>query len=229
MAPVTVRHSAKPWAWSYSKLKNFDTCPKRYYEIDIAKTYKEEKTEQLAWGDTAHAVLAARIGKGTPMPPGMEYYDSWCERVLTGGGNILVEQKLAITKDFGPCGYFDREVWFRSVADVLKIIEPVALAIDWKTGKIVEDSVQLALMAQCVFAHHPGVQKIRTEFVWLKEDATTREDFTRDDMAGLWRTLWPRIEALKSAHDAMTYPPKPGGLCRKYCVVTSCPYHGKGG
>jgi hypothetical protein len=57
----------------------------------------------------------------------------------------------------------------------VKIAGPVALIVDWKTGKVLENSEQLALMAQCVFAHFPQVMKVRSEFVWLQFDATTRE------------------------------------------------------
>jgi hypothetical protein len=99
--------------------------------------------------------------------------------------------------------------------------------VDYKTGKILEDGSQLALMAACVFAHHADVKKVRSEFVWLKEDATTRADFTRDDMTRVWRNLWPRIEALEHAHNTITYPPKPGALCKRWCPVTGCPHHGE--
>ena len=99
--------------------------------------------------------------------------------------------------------------------------------LDWKTGKIIEDGSQLALMAQCVFAHHPDVQKIRTEFVWLKEDATTRADFTREDMPKIWNGLLPRVQQLEAAAIAVNYPPKPGPLCRRWCPVTQCPHNGE--
>lgn len=102
----------------------------------------------------------------------------------------------------------------------------MALVADWKTGKILEDSVQLALMAQCVFAHHPEVQRVRSEFIWLKEDATTRADFSREDMVKLWVSLNPRIAALEHAHNTTTYPAKPGSLCRRWCPVKACPHHG---
>lgn len=219
----------KPFSWSYSRLKNFETCPKRHYHIDIAKEYKEE-SEQLDWGDRVHKSAAKRLADKVPLPAGMEMLEPWCQRIEGGGnGRLLVEQKLAIAEDFGACGYFDkapRPTWFRGVADALKLVGPVALAIDWKTGKILEDSVQLALTAQCVFAHYPEIQKIRTEFIWLKEDATTRADFSRDDMAMLWRSLMPRVDALRQAHEQTNYPPTPNRLCRKYCPVDKCPHHG---
>lgn len=223
---TTTRNSPKPFTWSYSRLKNYESCPKRHYEIDITKNVKEDESEALLWGNRVHAGFAARLSKNVPLPDGMAEWEPWCERILSTPGQILVEQKLAITKDFGPTGFFERNVWFRGVADLLKINGPVALAIDWKTGKIVEDSQQLALMAACIFAHHSEVQVIRTEFAWLKDDASSRVDFKRSEMARMWANLWPRIEALERAHNTTTYPAKPGALCRRWCPVKSCPHHG---
>lgn len=217
----------KPFAWSYSKLKNFESCPKRHYEIDIAKNIKEEESEQLLWGNQVHKALAKRVSLGSPLPPGMDHWEKWCERILAGGGTIAVEQQLAITREFAPCAWFGPDAWYRGIADVLKLNGPVALAVDWKTGKVLEDAVQLALMAACIFAHHPGLHKIRTEFIWLKDGVSTREDFTREGMATMWRNVWPRIEQLEHAHNTTTYPAKPGFLCRRWCPVVSCPHHGK--
>lgn len=217
----------KPFAWSYSRLKNFESCPKRHYHIDILKDHKEEESESLLWGNALHSAAAKHLSKGEPLPPGMDMLKPWCEKIVgDGSAKILVEQRLAITKDHSPCEWFAKNAWFRSVADVIKIAGPVALTIDWKTGKILEDSVQLSLMAACIFAHHPEVQRIRTEFVWLAHDASSRADFSRDGMAATWRNVWPRIEALEHAHNTTTYPAKPGGLCRSWCVVSSCPHHG---
>ena len=227
MQVVTTRNKPKPFAWSYSRLKNFESCPKRHWHLDIQKDIKEEEGEALLWGNVVHKALADRVAKSVPLPKAMADYEKWAERILTGGGNILVEQKLAITKDFAATSWFGDTAWYRGIGDVIKIVGPVALIVDYKTGKILEDGSQLALMAACVFAHHADVKKVRSEFVWLKEDATTRADFTRDDMTRVWRNLWPRIEALEHAHNTITYPPKPGALCRRWCPVNTCPHHGE--
>jgi hypothetical protein len=226
---LTTRRAPKGFAWSYSKLKNYDTCPKRHYEIDVAKNIKEADSEQLLWGNQLHAALAARLSPKTktPLPNTMHVYEDMMARLDKVPGEVMVECKFAITKDFAPCGFFDNEAWYRGIADVLIVDGPVAFAIDYKTGKVLEDSQQLALMAACIFAHFPSVLAIRTEFWWLKDDATSRDDFRRRDMPSMWRNLWPRIEALEQAHKTLTFPPKPGGLCRKYCPVVSCPHHGK--
>ncbi len=231
MAAVTTTFAGgvlkKPFSWSYSKLKNFEACPKRHFHIDVQKDVKEEESEMLAWGNVVHDRLAKRVSKNEPLPPELVKFDKWAERIQATPGVIHVEQKLAIKKDFGACKFFDREAWFRAVGDVIKINGQVALVADWKTGKIVEDSVQLALAAACVFAHYPEVMAVRSEFIWLKHDASTRETFKREDMAAFWRGLWTRIETLQHAHENDEFPAKPNGLCRRWCPVTKCPHHGE--
>lgn len=226
MQVVTTRSKGKSFAWSYSRLKNFATCPKRYFNVDVAKLVKEEESEVLVWGNKVHEALANYVGKGEPLPRGMETYQKVADRVKNAKGTIVVEQKLAITKEHAPCTFFDREAWFRCVVDALVINGPVAMAIDYKLGKILEESQQLALTAAVIFSHHPEVQKIRTEFWWLKEEAESRADFTREDLPSIWNNVLPRVQQLQAAHESMTFPAKPGGLCRRYCPVDACPHHG---
>lgn len=224
---VTTRGKPKSFSWSYSKLKNFESCPKRHWHIDIAKDIKEEESDQLLYGNTLHKVLAEAISGKNPLPQPFNHLQTWVDKLQpSAGARILVEQQLAITSDFGPTEWFGRDAWYRGIADVIKVVGPVALVFDWKTGKILEDGVQLALMAACVFAHHPEVQKIRTEFIWLKEDATTRADFSREDMVKVWAGVLPRVKTLEDAHKSTTFPAKPGSLCRKWCPVDVCPHKG---
>ena len=68
----------KPFAWSFSRLKNFEVCPKRHYEIDLAKNIKEPLGEQLQWGNYVHDSLAERCGKDRkPLPADMQMYEPW--------------------------------------------------------------------------------------------------------------------------------------------------------
>lgn len=224
----------KEWAWSYSKLKNFETCPKRHYEVDVLKNYDDKvkadgtPNESLAEGNEAHAALAKACTGKVPLPVKFSHYQHWVDRVRNGPGELLVEQKYAITRDFQSTTYFARDVWYRGIGDVVRLDGPVALVLDWKTGKILEDSVQLMLMAACLFAHYPDLRRVRSEFVWLKDDCTTPEVFTRREIADAWIELLPRIGALESASKAVSFPPKPGPFCKNYCPVDCCPYWRKG-
>lgn len=231
MNAVTTRRDGsairKAFSWSYSRLKNFETCPKKHWHVDIQKDVPVEQSEQLDYGNAVHKWLAEFISEGKPLPQHAQAdLQEWGDWIRDMPGKKLVEQQLAIDENFGKCEWFGKQAWFRGVADVVVLNGPVALIVDWKTGKIVEDSQQLALTAACVFAHFPEVQKLASVFVWLKEDAKTTATYTRAEMPAMWNNLWPRIQNLKQAHDMTNYPPKPGGLCKRYCPVVKCPHHG---
>lgn len=217
----------KEWSWSYSKLKNYNTCPKRHYEIDLAKNYIDSG-EGMAAGNLVHDILAKACGKGVPLPDTHKHLQPWVDRVAAGPGELFVEQKYAITRDFKPTTYFARDVWYRGIADVVRIDGPVALALDWKTGKVLEDPVQLMLMACCLFVHFPKLKRVRAEYIWLKDECTSPEVFDRAEVARELSHLLPNIDKLEKAAKAMDYPPTPNGLCKQYCKVTSCVFHGKG-
>lgn len=227
---VTTRSRPKPFSWSYSKLKNYSTCPKRYFHIDVEKKYKEDdEAGHLGYGKLVHESLANAINhEHAPLPDQLKHLQPWVDKFLKVPGKVLVEQQMAITSSLTPTSWFGEDAWYRGIADAMKIVGPVAVVWDFKTGKILDDGIQLALMAQCVFAHHPEVQKIRTEFIWLKEDAVSRADFGREDMVGVWAGLLPRVTTLKNAHEQMNFPPTPNGLCKRFCIVTGCPHHGVG-
>jgi PD-(D/E)XK nuclease superfamily len=217
---------AKEWSWSYSKYKNYDTCPKRHYEVDIAKNYTDS-SEQLMWGNQVHDALAKAAAKGAALPDSMKDYQKWIDDIKDVPGTLLVEMKMAINKAFQPTSWFANDAWFRGICDIALIGHRNALARDYKTGKMTHDARQLMLMSQCIFAHYPKVQHIDTQFVWLKEGCTTPESFDRDTIVREWPPVLDHVKQMKQAADTMTYPPKPGKLCARYCPVLSCPYHGK--
>ena len=35
----------KPFSWSYSRLKNYEACPKKHYHLDIKKDLPPEESE----------------------------------------------------------------------------------------------------------------------------------------------------------------------------------------
>jgi hypothetical protein len=224
----TLPPGGKEWSWSYSKLKNFEECPKRMYEVDIAKSVQDGGGEALLWGNAVHDALAAALKSNVPLPPEMLGYQYWVDRVRRGTGTLQVEQKYAITRQFQKTGYFAKDVWYRGIGDVIRLNDDVALILDWKTGKILEDSVQLMLMAQCLFSHYPQLNYVRSSYVWLKEDCETPELFTRQEVADQWVGLLDRVNGMERAAKEMNYPPKPGRLCKRFCPVVSCPFHGKG-
>lgn len=224
----------KPFSWSYSKLKNFESCPRRHQQIDLLKAFKDEESEALTWGNEVHNALEARISKGKPLPPTMMRYEKWAAgfaiATMQEQFTVRTELKLAFDRQFNPSSYFDNATWYRCKIDVLTLIPQYnfALGVDWKTGQILEDHSQLALSAQAVFSHYPEIESCGSLYVWLGDDARTQDTYTRAKMIDVWNALWPRVDALEDAFERNAYPPKPSGLCRRHCPVSSCEFYGKG-
>jgi RecB family exonuclease len=225
----------RPFSWSFSKLKNFETCPRRHYAVDIARRWTEEESAQLKYGNEVHDAIAARISKDTPFPPQHQHLARAVDTVLAlraTGVKMLVEQQLAVNRRFEPVGYFEQGrdgAWFRAKVD-LCIIDPErrkGAALDWKTGKKKEDMPQLALTALVVFAHFPVVDSLACQFVWLQDNDTTTSHYKREDTQRIWASLLPRYQRLEDAHNRQDYPPAPGRLCAKWCPVRDCEHHGK--
>lgn len=233
----------KPFAWSYSKLKNFETCPKRHYHVDILREFNDD-SEELRFGNAIHDALADAVGnkggKGAapvPMPaPYVDYTKGWYEPYLAmraQGADVATEMDLAINANFQPTGWFDKDAWYRAKIDVrvLHASQMVGIAEDWKTGKPSEDSPQLHMTALVMFAHYPPLQAVQTRFSFLKYDERREERVRRDDSANLWMRIAPRVERLRGAYTnpdpTVGFPAQPGFLCRRYCPVKTCPHHGK--
>lgn len=218
----------KEFSWSFSRLSKYETCPAQHQAIDILKVVKEAENPNMTWGNSVHQSFHKALGRGVPLPDNMKHYQVWVDKVKAGPGTLMVEQKLAITRQFLPTTYFADDVWLRVVVDVMRIWNDVGLALDWKTGAIKEDSVQLFLNAQAMFSTFPTLQKVRSEFVWLQENQTTPMVYDRKDMPTHWAAMLPRVTALEEATKSSYFPPRPSGLCKRHCPVSGCPFYQKG-
>ena len=216
------------FAWSYSQLKNFETCPKRYYHYNVHKDVVEPETDQLREGNRLHKAFEDRVKDNVPLPLGMGQHESLLARIINAPGAIYAEQKLALTSTFQPVSYFGRGVWFRTVIDCSKIDGTVARVFDWKTGKPAEDMTQLALMAATIFAAVPAVQRVKAGLVFVNHARVEPAEFVREGLTEIWSEILPRVRRVAQARRTQEYPPTPSGLCKRYCAVQSCPYHGRG-
>lgn len=217
------------FSWSYTALKNFETCPRRYYSYNVAKDVKEPESEALIKGKRIHEAFDARVAKGVPLPPGMTMHEGLLARLARAKGEIRTEQRLALGSDLSPSKFFGRTAWFRAVLDYTNVNEAGdrIVVIDYKTGKPSEDMTQLQLAAVTVFAHHTRARRVSVALAFVAYDQIERATFTREDTTEIWSDVLPRVRRMVDARQSQNYPPKPGGLCKRWCAVTSCPFHGK--
>ena len=55
------------FTWSYSSLKEFENCPKKYQEVRILKNYSFVDTPQTIYGKEVHEALELYVRDGKPL------------------------------------------------------------------------------------------------------------------------------------------------------------------
>lgn len=216
--------------WTYSKLKNSEVCPRKYHEIDVLKHFKDTG-DALFYGIKVHDALRDAIKQGAPLPASFIDYQYWVDWATGLQGEHLVENKWAIDRNFEKTEYLGPRVWLRLHGDFIAINGNVAILADWKTGKRLEEPMQLWLSALCLFAHHPAVDTVQSMFVWLKEcdgknnhKCISKERIERHQQAKLWQKIVPRVAELQRRHNENDFPPRKGWQCR-YCTVQYCEHY----
>jgi hypothetical protein len=216
------------FSWSYSKLKNFETCPKRHLHYDVLRDVKEPESAPMAEGHAVHKAFELRVKEGKPLPLGMVQHEKLLEKIIDAPGDTYPEQKLALNNEFKPVGWFATTAWFRTVVDLCKVSGTKATVLDYKTGKPNADLTQLQLLSATIFHYLPAVNRVKAGLLFLNHDHIVPAEFVRDDLPEIWSEILPRVKAVEKAQRDQEFPPKPSGLCVRYCAVVSCPYHGRG-
>lgn len=208
--------------WTFSRLEGFETCPKKFYHLKVAKDVVEPPTEHTEWGKEVHTAFENLVLKGEELPSGMKHWNPLAEKVLTLPGEKMPEFKMSLSKSFQPCEW--GESWTRGIADLLIVGKNTAAILDYKTGKF-KPSQQLKLYAAYTFAYYPQVQTVNTGFVWLKEKRITRDSVHREDVPQVWAEFLTRVNRLERAYEEDHWPARPSGLCNGWCSVRQCEHY----
>lgn len=216
-------------AWSYSSLTAFETCPRRYKLTRITKEVVEPPYDHRAHGNDLHKAVELAVKGEEPMPAKYKQYIPIVEMVRATEGAKHVEQKFGITSSFASTTFFGKDVWLRGVIDLNVIRKKIAITLDWKTGKVKNDNDQLKLFAAATFTMYPFIETVHTGYAWLAHGQMTTEKFERADLPHIWQEFIPRVRRVDAAAQSGEYPPRPSGLCQKWCPVpkAKCEFSGK--
>ena len=215
--------------WSFSRIKAFEQCPKQFYHMKIMKDYVESETEAMLYGTAFHTAAEEYVRDGTPMPAKFDYAVGALDSLKSKQGNKLCEYKLGVTKDLEPCGFTDKEVWFRGIADLIILNENVAWVVDYKTGKSARyaDKGQLELMALVVFKHFPQVKTVKAGLLFVVSKDLIKDVYTKEQVPALWEKWLADYSKMEQAFKNNMWNPKPSGLCRRHCAVVECAHNGR--
>ena len=210
---------------SYSAIKQFENCSKQYYEVRILKKYKSSETEATQYGTQVHLAFEEYIRDKKPLPDRFAHYLPIVEPLTRVKGEIKCEEKLGMRADFTPCGFFDKDVWFRGVPDYLAINHQTGVARvgDYKTGKSSRfaDTAQLELMAAMVMQHYPKVEKVHGALIFVVANDVVKATYTRDQLPEILSRWGGKASMIEKVIEKGVVSARPSGLCR-FCAVTSC-------
>lgn len=218
------------YTWSYSALSTFQQCPRKYYRIKVVKDVKEPMSDVIIYGQALHKAAEEYVRDGKEIPEKFSFIKPYIDVLLTIDGERFCEYRMGLTKELQPCEFFAKDVWLRSVADLLIVGEDTAYLIDYKTGKSqYADTKQLELMALCVFKHFPHVQYVKAGLLFVVSKEFIEAAYTLDKQQECWMNWFDELIRLENCYESDTWNPNPNFSCKKFCPITDCEYHGNNG
>jgi len=219
----------KPVTWSHSSLKDYEGCPRRYHEVKVLKNYPFTDTQATIYGKELHEAAELYIRDGDPLPAQFSFIQEALDALLKKPGRKLCEHKMGVRADLSPCGFMDKDVWCRGIADLLIIDDDnlTARVVDYKTGNNkYPDREQLKLMALMVFAHFPHIRRVSGALLFVVKNDIAKASFLVGEAEEYWWDYRERVARIEQAHESGVWNPRPTPLCG-WCPVMTCEHNRK--
>lgn len=219
----------KTISWSYSSIKLYDQCPKKYYHLRVLKDVKEPPTDAIIYGKEFHSAAELYVKNDTPLPPQFNFIKQTLDNLKQMPGDKYCEFEMGLTENLEPCKFRDPNVWWRGVADLLIINGDEARCVDYKTGKSAKyaDTDQLELMALAIFKHFPQVKKVKGGLLFVVSKNFIKDSYFAENQDKLWDKWLKEHNKLKFSLEHNVWNPRPSGLCKKHCLVLECAHNGR--
>lgn len=203
-------------AWSYSRFKDYTTCPFKA-KLKHIDGLKEPGNPAMERGSYIHKLAEDFVsGKIKKLPEELKLFHR--EFAKLKKLDTRTEDRWAFDMNWVPCEFFDPNVWCRMVADaqhakVLKNDDECMTVVDYKTGKVYGDNQdQMKLYAVGVFARFPAVVEVKIELWYLDSGDIIDLKFKREQFESL-RDEWS--EKIKPMMSDTQFAPRPNRWCSR--------------
>jgi CRISPR/Cas system-associated exonuclease Cas4 (RecB family) len=215
--------------WSYSSLKTFEQCPKKYYHLRVVKDVKDEGSEATQYGQELHKAAEDYLKDNTPIPSKFAYIQQIVDAIKEIPGEKHCELKLGVKRTdtgYEPCGFFDKDVWWRGIGDVVVVQDDVAFSLDYKTSKNAKyaDMKQLDILAAALFTHFPQIKKVKSALAFVVSNEFIHKEHFADMRDSYFATFEPELDRLAAAEESGVWNTNTGPLC-KFCPVHHCEHN----
>lgn len=212
--------------WSYSSLKTFQQCPKKYYHIKVAKDVVDKPHVSALYGSAVHKAAEDHVLEGKPIPKKYDYMVPILESLKQIPGTRYAEIKLGLTESLEACDFDASEAWWHGIVDLLIVDGDKAHMVDYKTSKSARyaDTLQLDLMATAVFAKFPEVTVVKSALLFVVSNEFVKKKHVVEDKHQYVAKVRPDLDRLKTALETGVWNPLAGPLC-KFCPVLKCEHN----
>lgn len=213
-------------AWSYSSLKTFQQCPKKYYHLKVAKDVKDDGSEATVYGKELHKVAEDYIKDGTPIPERFAFIQKTVDALKNIPGEKHTEIELGVSNKNGklnPCGFYDKEAWYRGIADLLIVNGDEGYLVDYKSSKNAKyaDLKQLDLLAGAVFAHFPELKTLKSALIFVVSNEFVNKEHSSMHKLAYFEHVRFDLERLEKAMENGVWNAVSSPLCG-WCPVKTC-------
>jgi hypothetical protein len=222
--------------WSFSSLKTFEQCPKKYYHLKVAQDIKDVAGSAAVYGTKFHEAAEEYMRDDTPLPKEFMFAKKLLDNlasICVGEGTIYceLEMGLKLTNVFGDpprvepiaCAFNDPDYWWHGIADYVYVNDDYGISIDYKTSKNARyaDLTQLDAVAVGLFALFPALQKIKSGLAFVVSGEFRHKTHYREDLESYINTFTPKLEKLSDTKESGVWNPISGPLCA-WCPVEHC-------
>jgi len=219
-------------AWSYSSIKTFDQCPRKYFHLKVLKDIKDYGNEATIYGQEVHKACEDYVKDDVEIPEKFAYVRGVVEAIKRMDGDKHTELKLGVKKVEGgyePCKFLGEDVWWRGIADVVVIRGDTGYSLDYKTSKNARyaDTKQLDLVAAGLFVHFPQLKKVKSGLLFVVSNEFIHKEHFVEQRDDYFDTFKDELDRLDTAEVSGVWNAKTGPLC-KFCPVSRCEHNRKG-
>jgi len=212
---------------SFSQIKLFDECARKYWHIYINSTGRRQLPNDLMQqgsdaheliADTIHALREQQIASVAPETPAKAWHDDMLKWAYTTPKDCLhIEHEILIETPYLP---------IKCVIDLLILDGNRAKIVDWKLNRLPEHQEfdQLALYAAAVMFKYPQITEVLASYAVINSEKKiyTTHLFDAAEASEVYRH-WRRIaeSSSKRSIEKASYDLSPGTKCK------TCPFAGE--
>jgi len=208
---------------SFSGMKEFDNCPRKYYQVRVLKAYPVEDSTATLYGKEVHLACEEYIKNGKDLG-GHARFKPMLDKLNAYPGDKYCELEMAVGANGAYVPFDSDDGIFRGIADLVIVHGSTARVIDYKTGKATyPEPKQLELMALMVFAKFPAVMTVKGALIFMLHDVLVKREYHRSEFNQLLQQWMAKRDKIISCADIGVWNPNPSGLC-SWCPHKTCEY-----